>query len=134
MRPNPLRARADRSRVFYDGCLVGIEGTNSNRCLYGDPDGKRTLILFGDSHAMQYFPPLEELAEEQRLAADRADQGRMHAGRSEDPQHGRRPRVLAVRRLARGGAEADRRRRRHSTTVVMSGDTAYTPTARTAKN
>ena len=43
--------------------MVGIEGTNSNKCLYGDPTGERTLILFGDSHAMQYFPAVEELAE-----------------------------------------------------------------------
>ena len=63
VRPNPLRARDDRSRAYYDGCLVGIDGTNSNKCLYGDPNAKRTLILFGDSHAMQYFPALEELAE-----------------------------------------------------------------------
>ncbi len=63
VRPNPLRASADRSRVFYDGCLVGIEGTNSNKCLYGDPHGRKTVVLFGDSHAMQYFPPLERLAE-----------------------------------------------------------------------
>ena len=63
MRPNPLRARADRSRAFYDGCLVGISGTNSNKCLYGDPHGKHTLILFGDSHAMQYFPAARRAGE-----------------------------------------------------------------------
>ena len=63
LRPNPLRAREDRSRAYYDGCLVGIEGTNSNKCLYGDTDGRRTLILYGDSHAMQYFPALEEIAD-----------------------------------------------------------------------
>ncbi|HEX3736810.1 MAG TPA: acyltransferase family protein, partial [Solirubrobacterales bacterium] len=63
LRPNPLRARADRSRAYYEGCMVGIEGTNSNKCLYGDPAGKRTLVLFGDSHAMQYFPAVAELAE-----------------------------------------------------------------------
>jgi hypothetical protein len=64
VRPSPLRAAADRSRAYYDGCLVGISGTNSNKCLYGDPGADRTLILFGDSHAMQYFPPLEKLAKQ----------------------------------------------------------------------
>jgi peptidoglycan/LPS O-acetylase OafA/YrhL len=63
VRPNPLRAREDRSRMYDEGCLVGISGTNSNKCLYGDPEGKRTLILFGDSHALQYAPALEALAE-----------------------------------------------------------------------
>jgi peptidoglycan/LPS O-acetylase OafA/YrhL len=63
LRPNPLKARADRGRSYYEGCMVGIPGTNSNKCLYGDPTGERTLILFGDSHAMQYFPTVDELAE-----------------------------------------------------------------------
>ena len=31
--------------------------TNSNKCLYGDAEGKRTLILYGDSHALQCAPP-----------------------------------------------------------------------------
>jgi peptidoglycan/LPS O-acetylase OafA/YrhL len=62
IRPNPLEAQADRSQAFYDGCLIGVGGTNSGHCLYGHEDGKRTLILFGDSHALQYFAPLEELA------------------------------------------------------------------------
>jgi peptidoglycan/LPS O-acetylase OafA/YrhL len=62
VRPNPLEAQNDRSREFTDGCLVGTEGTESNACTYGDLNGKHTLILFGDSHAMQYFPPLEVLA------------------------------------------------------------------------
>jgi hypothetical protein len=63
LRPDPLKAYADRGRLYADGCLVGIQGTHSNHCLYGDPHGKRTLVLFGDSHAMQYFPPLEKVAE-----------------------------------------------------------------------
>ena len=62
VRPNPLDAQADRSQAFYDGCLIGVGGTNSGHCLYGHEDGKRTLILFGDSHALQYFSPLEKLA------------------------------------------------------------------------
>ncbi len=42
--------------------MVGIDGTSSGRCLFGDPKGERTVILFGDSHAMQYFPPLQAIA------------------------------------------------------------------------
>jgi len=126
VRPNPLRAAADRSRAYYDGCLVGISGTNSNKCLYGDPDGERTLILFGDSHAMQYFPALEELAETHHwrlitlvkaectpgevkirsMIADR-EYSQCDAWREE-----------SLRRIEMGGG---------STLVVMSGDTAYVP-------
>jgi peptidoglycan/LPS O-acetylase OafA/YrhL len=125
VRPNPLRARADRSRAFYDGCLVGISGTNSNRCLYGDPHGKRTLILFGDSHAMQYFAPLEALANKndwRLIALTKAEctPGEvkirsMVANREYSQCDAWRQETLE--RIEEGGSRA---------TVVMSGDTAYT--------
>jgi len=126
VRPNPIRAGADRSRMYYDGCLVGIDGTNSNRCLYGDPQGERTLILFGDSHALQYAPALEELAETRHwrlivltkaectpgevqirsMVADR-EYSQCDAWREE-----------SLERIEMGAS---------STVVVMSGDTVYTP-------
>ncbi|MGD9737288.1 MAG: acyltransferase family protein, partial [Solirubrobacterales bacterium] len=127
VRPNPLRARADRSRMFYDGCLVGIDGINSNRCLYGDPEGPRTVILFGDSHAMQYFSPLEELAEEHHwrlIALTKAEctpgevQIRSMVAEREYSQCDVW-RESALQRIEESGA-AD------AVTVVMSGDTAYT--------
>jgi SGNH domain (fused to AT3 domains) len=67
IRPSPFHAWSDRGLVYSSGCLVGVEGTNSDRCLFGDPHGKRTMILFGDSHAMQYFPPLEGIAKRNDL-------------------------------------------------------------------
>jgi peptidoglycan/LPS O-acetylase OafA/YrhL len=126
VRPNPFRAAADRSRMYYEGCLVGISGTNSNRCLYGDPNGERTLILFGDSHALQYAPALEELAEARHwrlivltkaectpgevrirsMVADR-EYSQCDAWREE-----------SLERIEMGAG---------STVVVMSGDTVYTP-------
>jgi peptidoglycan/LPS O-acetylase OafA/YrhL len=126
LRPNPLRARADRSRMYYDGCLVGIDGTNSNRCLYGDPEGARTLILFGDSHALQYAPALEELAEtrhwrlivltkaectpgEARIRSMVADRAYSQCDEWREE---------SLRRIEMGAG---------STVVVMSGDTVYTP-------
>ncbi|HVW47623.1 MAG TPA: acyltransferase family protein [Solirubrobacterales bacterium] len=62
IRPTPLDAPEDVPRPIHEGCLEGIEGTVSHPCVYGDPDGERTVILFGDSHAMQYFPALEPIA------------------------------------------------------------------------
>ncbi|MFN8163757.1 MAG: acyltransferase family protein [Solirubrobacterales bacterium] len=126
VRPNPLRARADRSRMFYDGCLVGIGGTNSNRCLYGDPNGKRTIILFGDSHAMQYFPALEALAEVHHwrlIALTKAEC---------TPGEVRIRSMVADREYSQCDAWREDSLRRieesaGSATVVMSGDTAYTP-------
>ena len=62
VRPNPLRAREDRSQMYEDGCLAGIGSTVAKPCVYGDPGAKRTVFLFGDSHAMQYFPAIRKIA------------------------------------------------------------------------
>jgi peptidoglycan/LPS O-acetylase OafA/YrhL len=126
VRPNPLRAGEDRSRMYYDGCLVGIDGTNSNRCLYGDPEGERTLILFGDSHALQYAPPLEELAE--------ANDWRLIVLTKAEctPGEVKIRSMVADREYSQCDAWRDWTLRRiemgdpRSATVVMSGDTAYT--------
>jgi peptidoglycan/LPS O-acetylase OafA/YrhL len=125
LRPNPLDARADRSRAFYEGCLVGIPGTNSNRCLYGDPEGHRTLILFGDSHAMQYFAPLEELALRNHwrlLALTKAEctPGEVKIrSMVENREYSQCDawREKTLERIEEAGRNA---------TLVMSGDTAYT--------
>jgi peptidoglycan/LPS O-acetylase OafA/YrhL len=125
VRPNPLRARADRSRVFYDGCLVGIDGTTSNKCLYGDPEGQRTLILFGDSHAMQYFPPLEALANEKGWRLIALTKAECTPGEIKirsmvaDREYSQCDewRRSALERIEKGD---------ENTTVIMSGDTAYT--------
>ena len=62
-RPKPGAASADRGPIVADGCMVGKKGTESDpKCVYGDKHGKWTVYLFGDSHAMQYFTPLEKLA------------------------------------------------------------------------
>jgi peptidoglycan/LPS O-acetylase OafA/YrhL len=45
-----------------EGTLVAPLGDNVE-CLYGDPDGSRTVVLTGDSHAMQWMPALQTAAE-----------------------------------------------------------------------
>jgi peptidoglycan/LPS O-acetylase OafA/YrhL len=52
----------DRSRAVDEGCLLGFEETRQPTCLYGDPQGDKTMVLVGDSHADQWFTPLEEQA------------------------------------------------------------------------
>jgi peptidoglycan/LPS O-acetylase OafA/YrhL len=126
LRPNPLHARADRGRSYYEGCMVGIPGTNSNRCFYGDPHGKKTIVLFGDSHAMQYFPTVEEMVENHhwRLVV---------LTKAECP-----PEELEVKSMVetREYSQCDEWRQNalkrietgdENTTVIMSGDTEYTP-------
>jgi hypothetical protein len=124
IRPDPKHAAADRGPIVDDGCMVGVEGTRSSRCAYGARRGRQTLILFGDSHAMQYFTPLQKLA--------KANHWRLYVlNKRECPpflvpiqsKSGTQYRSCAkwqrneLRRIAKGGRR---------TTVVMSGDTAYT--------
>ena len=125
VRPNPLDARADRSRAYYAGCMVGIPGTNSNRCLFGDPEGTRTVILFGDSHALQYFSPLEKLAEENHWRLLNLTKAECSPAEVEVRS------MVADREYSQCDVwrEATLRRiesSRPGATVVISGDTAYT--------
>ena len=62
LRPSPRDADADRSRAYYDGCLVPEKPTRSPGCVYGDRGARTTVVLLGDSHAMQYFPALQRIA------------------------------------------------------------------------
>jgi len=112
--------------MYYEGCLVGIDGTNSNRCLYGDPQGKRTLILFGDSHALQYSPALEALAEKHDWRLIVLTKAECSPGEVQIRS------MVAEREYSQCDAWREKELRRiemgaGSTVVVISGDTVYTP-------
>jgi peptidoglycan/LPS O-acetylase OafA/YrhL len=66
LRPAPRDAAADRSRIYRDGCLIKPLDTRVRRCTYGATRSHTTVVLFGDSHAMQYFPALERIAKARR--------------------------------------------------------------------
>ena len=63
VRPAPQHASDDRGRMYDDGCLVPRRGTVSPRCVYGDQSAATTVVLLGDSHAMQWSPALIRVAE-----------------------------------------------------------------------
>ena len=42
-----------------DGCHIHIRETVSPRCEYGDVTSKKTIVLYGDSHAAQWLPALD---------------------------------------------------------------------------
>ncbi len=48
--------------IYGDGCHVNYGETKSGYCTYGDKNSSKTIVLYGDSHAAQWFPALEELA------------------------------------------------------------------------
>jgi hypothetical protein len=48
--------------VYGDNCHVNYGETKSGYCTYGDKTSSTTIVLYGDSHAAQWFPGLEQLA------------------------------------------------------------------------
>ncbi|MCB0868449.1 MAG: hypothetical protein KDB48_07115 [Solirubrobacterales bacterium] len=61
--PRPEVASEDKGPAILDGCRSGVEHTEAWTCVYGDPASEKTVVLWGDSHAMQFSPPLIRLAE-----------------------------------------------------------------------
>jgi peptidoglycan/LPS O-acetylase OafA/YrhL len=64
VRPTPRRAEKQRSQMYTDGCHLERPDKESPDCVYGNPSSKTTVVLFGDSHAMHWFPALNSLARE----------------------------------------------------------------------
>ena len=54
--------------VYLDNCHVNNGETTSPYCTYGKRSSSRKIVLFGDSHAAQWFPALEKLATENGFA------------------------------------------------------------------
>ena len=53
--------------VYDDGCHVNNGETTSPDCTYGVRGADKKIVLFGDSHAAQWVPTLEKLANEQNF-------------------------------------------------------------------
>lgn len=63
--PSLERAAASIPSVYTDGCHVSYETTASPSCTYGAATGTGAIVLFGDSHAAQWFTPMDEVAREE---------------------------------------------------------------------
>jgi peptidoglycan/LPS O-acetylase OafA/YrhL len=50
--------------LLPSACTVERDDTKVRSCVLGDPTAKRTVVLFGDSHAVMWLRPLEKLAKE----------------------------------------------------------------------
>ena len=60
---NPAAARVDTAKPHHDGCFASKYAmTEAEPCVYGNPDGTRTVALLGDSHALQWFSAVEPIA------------------------------------------------------------------------
>lgn len=61
--PQLSAAKKDRPTPYVDRCHTQQDLTKSNLpCEYGNLDSKTTIVLFGDSHALSWFPAIERLA------------------------------------------------------------------------
>jgi peptidoglycan/LPS O-acetylase OafA/YrhL len=56
------RAAADKATPFVDGCDNTYTDAVVHECAYAATDARTTIVLFGDSHATQYFPAFDFIA------------------------------------------------------------------------
>ncbi len=63
-----LAAVMQKPKIYDDGCHANYGSKNSPECLYGDTDSTRKVVLYGDSHAAQWFPALEKIANDEGFA------------------------------------------------------------------
>ncbi len=54
--PEPAHAGNDLPASSRDGCHAGYTEITQGACVFGDPNGTHTAVLFGDSHMEQWLP------------------------------------------------------------------------------
>jgi peptidoglycan/LPS O-acetylase OafA/YrhL len=66
---SPKLASFDGPSVYGDGCVRASTGALSVSCRYGLPreSARSEIVLWGNSHAAQWFPAIELIADEQHL-------------------------------------------------------------------
>ncbi len=58
------KAVGDGPSLKRRGCFMSEARKGLRQCVFGDSASSITLVLFGDSHAAQWFPALEQVAKE----------------------------------------------------------------------
>ena len=58
-----VAAKRDNPDLYADGCHANHASTEPSYCVYGDRNSSTRIVLTGDSHAAQWLPPLQELAD-----------------------------------------------------------------------
>ncbi len=58
-------AKRDVPLIYVQGCTSEfLEVAPKRACVFGDVDSSQTVVLFGDSHAAQWFPAIDVVARE----------------------------------------------------------------------
>ena len=63
LRPSLSAAASDKPLIYDNGCMLSDGETQPPSCIFGDASSSITIVLFGDSHAAQWFPALHRIAE-----------------------------------------------------------------------
>ena len=116
----------ERPLVYNDGCHVNYGESKSGDCTYGVKNSSTNIVLYGDSHAAQWFPALQQLAIDKGFTlvsltksacpsvdVPRPDQG---AFKMSDCNLWRKNSVARIQKL-------------HPAAVIMSGFQYYAPAA-----
>lgn len=67
MTPTLAEASKDIPTIYGNDCHLGTEETAVQKCAFGLLTSSKVIALFGDSHAAQWFPPLDKIATAQNL-------------------------------------------------------------------
>jgi peptidoglycan/LPS O-acetylase OafA/YrhL len=67
LRPSLREVGGDKPKLYDDGCVAEGRDDQLKDCRYGDLNSSITVVLYGDSHAAQWFAPLEQIATAQGL-------------------------------------------------------------------
>lgn len=62
MKPDLESVPADVPPVYDDGCHWDVSQEEVQNCVYGDPGGDVRIAVFGDSHAAQWLPAVQDFA------------------------------------------------------------------------
>jgi hypothetical protein len=57
-----IAAVMQKPKIYDEECHANYGDKTSGECLYGDRNSERKIVLYGDSHAAQWFPALEKIA------------------------------------------------------------------------
>lgn len=62
LRPSLGQVGGDKPKLYDDGCVAEGRDDRLKDCRYGIVDSSIRVVLYGDSHAAQWFLPLEQIA------------------------------------------------------------------------
>ncbi|WP_166875881.1 acyltransferase family protein [Salinibacterium sp. ZJ450] len=70
LQPSLTEAEDDNPSIYATDCHLGFDDTDPAGCLLAPNADAPRVVLFGDSHAAQWYPALEKLAQEGQIQLD----------------------------------------------------------------